>query len=136
MHKVDARIGNHAANRFALYMNVFPHTLSLPNVGTWDTVLVDHPLVAQDEASFQQAIRHFIAMHATDKVCHELLDYICSVAKPREMEAQMYYSCLRKINHIHSTACEIFSHATKRMLPEDKRDEAAPSESKTWPLAK
>jgi hypothetical protein len=46
--------------------------LLLPHVATWDTVLVDHPLAAQDVASFQQAIRHFIAMHATDKDCHEL----------------------------------------------------------------
>jgi hypothetical protein len=38
-------------------------------------------------------------MHATDKDCHELLDYICTVAKPRKMEVQMYYSCLHKLNH-------------------------------------
>jgi hypothetical protein len=44
----------------------------------------------QDEASFQQAIWHFIAVHATDKDHHELLDYICSVAKPRKMDVQMY----------------------------------------------
>jgi hypothetical protein len=44
MHKIDARIGNNAANRFALYVNVFPHILSLAHVAMWDTVLVDHPL--------------------------------------------------------------------------------------------
>jgi hypothetical protein len=52
MHKIDARVGNHPANCFALYMNVFPHTLSLPHVATWDTILVDHPLFTQDEAGF------------------------------------------------------------------------------------
>jgi hypothetical protein len=80
---------------------MFSHvcTLLLPHVATWDTVHVDHPLVAQDEASFQQAIQHFIAMHATDKDCHELLDYICSVAKPCKMEVQMHYSHLHEINH-------------------------------------
>jgi hypothetical protein len=71
-------------------MNVFPHTLSLPHVATWDTVLVDHLLAVQDVASFQQAIQHFIAVHATDMDCHELLDYIRSVAKPCKMEVQMY----------------------------------------------
>jgi hypothetical protein len=86
---------NNAANRFALYMNVFPCTLSLPHVATWDTVLVDHPLAVQDVASFQQAIWHFIAVHATD----ELLDYIHSVAKPRKMDIQTYYSCLCELNH-------------------------------------
>jgi hypothetical protein len=50
-------------------MNVFPHTLSLPHVATWHA---DHPLAAQDLASFQQAIQHFIAVHATDEDCHEL----------------------------------------------------------------
>jgi hypothetical protein len=76
MHKIDARVGNHAANHFASYVNVFPRTLSLPHVATWDTVFVDHPLAAQDVASFQQAIWHFIAMHATDEDHHELPDYI------------------------------------------------------------
>jgi hypothetical protein len=56
MHKIDACVSNHPANRFALYMNVFPHTLLLPHVTTWDTVLVDHPLAAQDVASFHRAI--------------------------------------------------------------------------------
>jgi hypothetical protein len=81
MHKIDACVGNHAANHFALYMNVFPCTLLLLHVATWDTVLVDHPLAAQDMASFQQAIWHFIAVHATDEDRHELLDYIWSIAK-------------------------------------------------------
>jgi hypothetical protein len=99
MHKINARIGNNAANCFALYMKVFPCTLSLPHVATWDTVLVDHPLAAQDMASFQQAIKHFIAVHATDKDCHELLDYICSIAKPCKMDVQTYYSCLRELNN-------------------------------------
>jgi hypothetical protein len=63
MHKIDAHVGNHPANRFASYMNVFPRTLSLPHVATWDTVLLDHPLAVQDVASFQQAIRQFIAVH-------------------------------------------------------------------------
>jgi hypothetical protein len=75
MHEIDA-IGNNAANCFALYMNVFPCTLLFPHVATWDTVLVDHPLAAQDVASFQPAIWHFIAMHATDEDHHELLDYV------------------------------------------------------------
>jgi hypothetical protein len=88
MHKIDACVGNNAANRFTLYMNVFPHTLSLAHVATWDTVLVDHPLAAQDIASFQQAIKHFIAVHTTDKDRHELLDYIHSIAKPRKMDVQ------------------------------------------------
>jgi hypothetical protein len=99
MHKINARVGNNAANRFALYMNVFPRTLPLPHVATWDTVLVDHPLAAQDVASFQQAIRSFIAVHATDKDHHELLDYIRSVAKPHKMDVQTDYSCLRKLNN-------------------------------------
>jgi hypothetical protein len=99
MHKIDARIGNNAANHFTLYMNVFPRTLSLPHVATWDTVLVDHPLGAQDVASFQQAIRHFIAVHASDKDCHELLDYIHNIAKLRKMDIQTYYSCLNELNH-------------------------------------
>jgi hypothetical protein len=99
MHKIDAFVGNNAANRFALYMNVFPHTLSLPHVATWDTVLVDHPSAAQDMASFQQAIWHFIAVHATDKDCHELLDYIRSIAKPQKMDVQTYYSHLHELNN-------------------------------------
>jgi hypothetical protein len=81
MHKLDAHAGNHPANPFTLYMDVYPLTLLLPHVAMWDTVLVDHPLATQDKAGFQQAIRHFIAVHTTDEDCHELLDYICSVAK-------------------------------------------------------
>jgi hypothetical protein len=99
MHKIGAHVGKNAANPFALYMNVFPCTLLLPHVAAWDKVLVDHPLAVQDVASFQQAIWHFIAMHATDEDCHELLDYICSVAKPCKMDVQTYYSCLRELNH-------------------------------------
>jgi hypothetical protein len=98
MHKIDAHVGNNAANRFAPYMNVFPHTLSLPHVVTWDTVLVDHPLAVQDVATFQQAIWHLIVMHATDEDRHELLDYICSIAKLCKMDIQMYYSCLHELN--------------------------------------
>jgi hypothetical protein len=49
-------VGNHPANHFALYMNVFPRTLLLPHVTTWDTVLLDHPLAVQDLASFQPDI--------------------------------------------------------------------------------
>jgi hypothetical protein len=86
MHKIDARVGNHPANHFASYMNVFPHTLLLPHVATWDTVLVDHPLAAQDVASFQGAIWHFIAVHATDEDRHELLEYICNSTKPRKID--------------------------------------------------
>jgi hypothetical protein len=85
MHKIDACIGNNAANRFALYMNVFPRTLLLPHV---DTVLVDHPLAAQDMSSFQQAVQHFIAVHATD-----------SVAKSHKMDIQTYFSHLHELNH-------------------------------------
>jgi hypothetical protein len=99
MHKTDACVGNNAANRFASYMNVFQHTLSLPHVAMWDTVLVEHPLAVQDMASFQQAIRHFIAMHATKKDRHELLDYNCSIAKPCKMDVQTCYSCLCELNH-------------------------------------
>jgi hypothetical protein len=99
MHQIDAHVGNHAANRFASYINVFPRTLLLPHVATWDTVLVDHPLAAQDVASVQQAIWHFIAVHVTNKDCHELLDYICSVAKPHKMDVQTYFSCLHELNH-------------------------------------
>jgi hypothetical protein len=99
MHKIDARVGNNAANRFASNMNMFPRTLSLPHVATWDTVHVDHPLAAQDVACFQQAIWHFIAVHATDEDRHELLDYICSVAKPRKMDVQTYYSRLHELNN-------------------------------------
>jgi hypothetical protein len=99
MHKIDACVGNHPANRFALYMDVFPCTLSLPHVATWDTLLIDHPLATQDEAGFQQVLRHFIAVHATDEDCHKLLDYIRSVAKPCKMDVQMYYICLHELNH-------------------------------------
>jgi hypothetical protein len=99
MHKIDACVGNNAANCFALYMNVFSRTLSFSHVATWDTVLVDHPLAAQDVAIFQQAIKHFIAVHATDEDRHELLDYVCSVAKPRKMDVQTYYSCLHELNN-------------------------------------
>jgi hypothetical protein len=56
-------------------------------------------LAAQDVASFQQAIWHFIAMHATDEDRHELLDYVHSIAKPRKMDVQTYYSHLRELNH-------------------------------------
>jgi hypothetical protein len=38
-------------------------------------------------------------MHATDKDSHELLDYICSIAKPHKMDVQTYYSCLHELNH-------------------------------------
>jgi hypothetical protein len=99
MHKINACVGNNAVNSFALYMNAFPCTLSLPHVATWDTVLVDHPLAAQDVASFQQAIQHFIAVHATDEDHHELRDYIRSIAKPRKMDVQTYYSCLCELNN-------------------------------------
>jgi hypothetical protein len=78
MHKIDACVVNHPAYRFALYMNVFPHTLLLPHVATWDTVLVDHPLVMQDKAGSQQAIQHLIAVHATDEDRHELLAKPCT----------------------------------------------------------
>jgi hypothetical protein len=98
MHKIDAHVGNHPVERFASYMDVFPHTLSLPHVATWDTILIDHPLATQDEAGFQPAMRHFIAMHTTDEDCHELLDYIRSVAKPCKMDVQTYYIRLHELN--------------------------------------
>jgi hypothetical protein len=98
MHKINARVGNHPANRFASYMNVFPRTLLLPHVATWDTILVDHPLAAQDVASFQGAIRQFIAVHATDEDCHELLEYIRNSTKPRKMDVQTYFSHLQELN--------------------------------------
>jgi hypothetical protein len=85
-------------NRFASCINVFPHTLLLPHVMTWDTVLVDHPLAAQDVASFQGAIQQFIAVHATDEDCHELLEYICNSTKPCKMDVQTYFSCLRELS--------------------------------------
>jgi hypothetical protein len=94
MHKIDACVGNHPANRFALYMNVFPRTLSLPHVVTWDTVLLDHPLAVQDVASFHQDIRQFIAVPTTDDVCLELLDYLHSIAMPPKRDVQKYFSCL------------------------------------------
>jgi hypothetical protein len=99
MHKIDARVGNNPAHQFASYMNVFPRTLSLPHVATWDTVLVDNPLAVQDVASFHQAIKHFIAVHATDEDRHELLEYIRTSAKPRKMDVQTYYSRLRELNN-------------------------------------
>jgi hypothetical protein len=60
--------------------------------------LVDHPLAAQDVASFQGAIWHFIAVHTTDKDCHELLEYIRNSTKPRKMDVQTYFSRLRELN--------------------------------------
>jgi hypothetical protein len=50
-NKIDAHIGNHSVNCFASHMNVFLCTLWLPHVTTWDTVLLDHPLVVQNKAS-------------------------------------------------------------------------------------
>jgi hypothetical protein len=37
-------------------------------------------------------------MHATDEDCHELLDYILSVAKLHKMDVQTYYICLQELN--------------------------------------
>jgi hypothetical protein len=91
MHKIDACVGNHPEDRFASYMEVFPHTLSLPHVARWDTILIDHPLATQDKAGFQQAIQHFITVHPMDEDHHELLYYIHSVAKLRKMDVQTYY---------------------------------------------
>jgi DNA-binding transcriptional regulator/RsmH inhibitor MraZ len=91
MHKIDAHVGNHPANRFASYMDVFPCTLLLPHVAMWDTVLIDHPLATKDEVGFQQAIRHFTTVHTMDEDCHELLDFIHSVAKLCKMDVQTYY---------------------------------------------
>jgi hypothetical protein len=99
MHKIDTHVGAaNAANRFASYMQVFPRTLSIQLLATWDNILVDHPLAAQDVASFHQAIRHFIEAHATDDDRHELLEYIRSVSKPRSMDVQTYFSRLRELN--------------------------------------
>jgi hypothetical protein len=64
--------------------------LLLPQVTTRDTVLLDHPLVAQDVASFQQAIWQFIAVHSTDDIRLELMDYPCSVAMPPKRDDQKY----------------------------------------------
>jgi hypothetical protein len=80
-NKIDAHVGNHPANRFTSHMNVFLRTLWLPQVTMRNTVLLDHPLVAQDVASFRQAIRQFIAVHSTDNVRLEL-DYPRSIAMP------------------------------------------------------
>jgi ABC-type cobalamin transport system ATPase subunit len=65
--------------------NIVAHHLTVMH--KIDTHVGNHPaicLATQDEAGFQQAIRHVIAMHTTDEDCHELLDYICSVAKLRK----------------------------------------------------
>jgi hypothetical protein len=97
MHRIDAHIDNHPADRFALYMDVFPCTCCF-HMLRHDTILIDHPLATQDKAGFQQANRHFIAVHTTDEDCHELLDYIHSVAKLRKMDVQTYYICLRELN--------------------------------------
>jgi hypothetical protein len=93
MHKIDAHIGNHRL----VYGCISPYLL-LPHVVMRDTILIDHPLATQDKASFQQANRHFIAVHTTDEDCHELLGYIHSVAKPRKMDVQTYYICLCELN--------------------------------------
>jgi hypothetical protein len=98
MHKINARVGNHPANRFTSYMNAFPCTLSLPHVATWDTIVVDHPLAAPDVASFQGAIQQFIAVHATDEDRHELLEYIRNSTKPHKMDMQTYFSRLQELN--------------------------------------
>jgi hypothetical protein len=81
MNKI-ARVGNH-------------RTLWLPQIATRETVLLDHPLAVQDVASFQQAIRQFIAVHATDDVRLELLNCLRSVAMPPKRDVQKYLSRLR-----------------------------------------
>jgi hypothetical protein len=110
MHKISACIGNKKAARVGNH-----RTLWLPQIATWETVLLDHPLAVQDVASFQQAIRQFIAVHTTDDVRLELLDCLRTVAMPPKRDVQRYFSRLRdniwtKQNQnacrsVHNTAC-------------------------------
>ena len=98
LHKVDKEVGDDDDDRFTSYKIVFPRTLSIPLLATWDQLCVDFPLLDEKPESFRSLIKHFIEAHATDDDRHELLDSIRHAHKPRFMKTQAFYYRLRELN--------------------------------------
>jgi hypothetical protein len=66
-----------------------------------------HPVVPNDPdgthadfTGFEIWIMWFIDSHSVDADCHELLDFIWHSIKPRKMNMQAYYICLRELNNM------------------------------------
>jgi hypothetical protein len=99
MFHIEAKVTT-PAERYLLYQDVFPRTLSIPLRATWDNIVAEHPLKAgtRNVQGFQGLICLFIKAHATDDDRCELVDYLRHAPKPRTMGVCPYYYRLRDLN--------------------------------------
>jgi hypothetical protein len=72
---------------------------SLPNsTAVWDQVVNDLNDNAHTVANFDQAIKDFVACHATDQDRHELVQQLLHPTKPRDLGVQAFYYRLIELN--------------------------------------
>ena len=63
LHKIDIIVGlEEHEKRFLSYRTVLPRTFSVAVCATWDVNAHDHPLAADDLASFDDQVRHFLSV--------------------------------------------------------------------------
>ena len=88
------------ANKGPSLFKVFPRTLSHILSSVWDNILVDNPPAVQNEASFDECIRAFIAVHSSEEEQYELLQQLTTPPqkKPREFPVQAMFYRLRQLN--------------------------------------
>jgi hypothetical protein len=70
LNKINMQVGGLSSvpdAKFKSYQIVWPYTLSLPLLASWDQVVAEFPLNSQDVASVLEQLRKLIEAHASDK---------------------------------------------------------------------
>eukprot|EP00543_Licmophora_paradoxa_P002957 CAMPEP_0202451258 /NCGR_PEP_ID=MMETSP1360-20130828/9721_1 /ASSEMBLY_ACC=CAM_ASM_000848 /TAXON_ID=515479 /ORGANISM="Licmophora paradoxa, Strain CCMP2313" /LENGTH=187 /DNA_ID=CAMNT_0049069775 /DNA_START=84 /DNA_END=643 /DNA_ORIENTATION=+ len=80
------------------FFRVLPRTLAQTLLTTWEQVLADHPPEDQTEASFDAALRNFVASDATEEDRYDLVQQLRSPKKPRNVAVQQFFYRLRELN--------------------------------------
>jgi hypothetical protein len=99
MSRVDAQVST-PAEHYLLYRTVFPRTLSIPLLATWDNIVAEHPLGAGqfNVLGFHSQVCLFIKAHVTNDDRRELVNLIHHAPKPQTMGVGPYFYHLSDLN--------------------------------------
>ena len=97
--KIEAAIGTPAHVGPSLF-RAFPRTISPILRSVWDQVLEagDDQVLVDTIEGFTEALKMFIAVHATADDCHDLLQQLCNPKKPCDHHVQSFWYRMRELN--------------------------------------
>ncbi len=127
-HKIK-RVVSAATHVGPSFFEVFPRTLEQEMEDAWEpAVAALGPNPAQTEENFDQALKTFIAAHATGRDRHALVQQLSHPTKPKDMAVQAYHHRLLELNN----AVELLPGTKPKLTDEQLKQALYDGMPQTW----